>query len=146
MSMSIDALIAAEVERQIDQRLDERIAPLNALLSQIWSTMQANGATAAAPDADDGIPDPPVPDPAIPQTAIPDMPVDIPPIPGFGPAPDPGVQPGAGPDAAPADEAAIRARLEQAARVRQGEQDAAIARRTALIEARIAQRLAAHQP
>lgn len=140
--MNIKAMIDERVKAQVDHQLEEKIAPLSALLNQIWARVQADG---AAGEDIPPIPDPSIPDPSIPQTPIPDSsipqtPIDIPPIPGFGP----GAKVSEG-EAQAADEAAVRKRLEQAAATRQQEQSAAIARRTAMIQARIAQKLNAFQ-
>ena len=136
--MSLQDQIAREVSRQI--------APLNEVLNQIWAQMQAQTDVDIPPIPDPpipdpSIPDPSIPDPAIPQTPIPDTPIDLPPIPGLG------AQPGQGGPSrqTPQNEAEIRQKLEQATQTRQQEQSAAIARRTAMIQARIAQKLNAFQ-
>ncbi|WP_440958919.1 hypothetical protein ACFELO_02070 [Oceanicaulis sp. LC35] len=127
--MSLQDQIAREVARQV--------APLNEVLNQIWAQMQADPGVHIPPIPDPSIPDPSIPDPSIPQTPIPDTPIDLPPIPGLG------AQPGQGGarQATPQNEAEIRQKLEQATQSRQQEQSAAIARRTAMIQARIAQKL-----
>lgn len=132
--MTLEDKIAREVSRQI--------APLTEVLNQIWAKMQASGAEGGElpPIPDPAIPDPPIPDPAIPRTPIPDTPIDIPPIPGFGP----GARLSEA-EVRATDEAAIRQRLQQAANTRQQEQSAVIARRTAMIQARIAKKLNAFQ-
>lgn len=127
--MTLEDKIAREVSRQI--------APLTEVLNQIWAKMQASGAEGGELPP---IPDPPIPDPAIPRTPIPDTPIDIPPIPGFGP----GARLSEA-EVRATDEAAIRQRLQQAANTRQQEQSAVIARRTAMIQARIAKKLNAFQ-
>ena len=136
--MSLQDQIAREVSRQI--------APLNEVLNQIWAQMQAQTDVDVPPIPDPpipdpSIPDPSIPDPAIPHTPIPDTPIDLPPIPGLGAQPG---QAGAK-QATPQNEAEIRQKLEQATQTRQQEQSAAIARRTAMIQARIAQKLNAFQ-
>lgn len=131
--MTLEDKIAREVSRQI--------APLNEVLNQIWAQMKAQTDVDIPPIPDPPIPDPSIPDPSIPETAIPNTPIDLPPIPGLG------AQTGQGgpgrPDART--EAEIRQQLEQATQTRQQEQSAAIARRTAMIQARIAQKLNAFQ-
>lgn len=131
--MTLEDKIAREVSRQI--------APLNEVLNQIWAQMKAQTDVDIPPIPDPPIPDPSIPDPSIPETAIPNTPIDLPPIPGLG------AQTGQGglgrPDART--EAEIRQKLEQATQTRQQEQSAAIARRTAMIQARIAQKLNAFQ-
>ncbi|EAP89985.1 hypothetical protein OA2633_07224 [Oceanicaulis sp. HTCC2633] len=131
--MTLEDRIAREVARQI--------APLNEVLNQIWAQMQAEADVPSPPIPDPPIPDPSIPDPSIPQTPIPDTPIDLPPIPGLGAQSGPG---GARPSTSQ-NEAEIRQQLERATQARQQEQSAAIARRTAMIQARIARKLNAFQ-
>ena len=131
--MTLEDRIAREVARQI--------APLNEVLNQIWAQMQAEADVPSPPIPDPPIPDPSIPDPSIPQTPIPDTPINLPPIPGLGAQSGPG---GARPPT-PQNEAEIRQQLERATQARQQEQSAAIARRTAMIQARIARKLNAFQ-
>jgi hypothetical protein len=125
MKDQVRAIVMAEIE------------PLSALLNKIWADIQTMKADSGEVIPDPPIPDPSVPDPSIPETSIPQTPIDVPPIPGLGPAATMTEA-----QAQASDEAAMRQRLEQAAKVRQKEQAASIARRTSLIEARIAQKLA----
>ncbi len=132
-------------KQQVRAIVMAEIEPLSAILNQIWADIQAMkaGEGEVIPDPpvpDPPIPDPSIPDPPIPQTRIPQTPIDIPPIPGFGPGARVSEE-----EVRDTDEAAIRKRLEQAAQTRQQEQSAAIARRTAMIQARIAKKINAFQ-
>lgn len=124
-------------KQQVRAIVMAEIEPLSAVLNQIWADIQAMKADNGEVIPDPPIPDPSIPDPPIPETSIPQTPIDIPPIPGFGPGAKMTEA-----EAQASDEAAMRQRLEQAAIARQQEQSASIARRTSLIQARIAQKLA----
>ncbi|WP_375548270.1 hypothetical protein ABWI01_11355 [Oceanicaulis alexandrii] len=128
MKEQVRAIVMAEIE------------PLSAVLNQIWADIQAMKADTGEVIPDPPIPDPSIPDPPIPETRVPQTPIDIPPIPGFGPGAKMTEA-----EAKASDEAAMRERLEQAGLARQAEQASSIARRTSLIEARIAQKLAGIQ-
>ena len=133
-------------KQQVRAIVMAEIEPLSAILNQIWADIQAmkaeSGEVHIPPIPDPPIPDPSIPgasipEPPIPQTPIPDTPIDLPPIPGLGAQPGQG-----GPrQQTPRNEAEIRQQLETATQARQQEQSAAIARRTAMIQARIAQKL-----
>lgn len=138
--MNIEAMIDDRVKVQVERQLEEKLAPLNALLNQIWEQMQAGG---GIPIADPSIPDPAIPDPSIPDPAIPDTPIPLPPIPGLGGG---AAQTAHTSQSKPqSEDDAMRQQLERSAIQRQGQQAAAISRRIALIEARIAQKLASQQ-
>lgn len=141
--MNIQAMIDERVKAQVDRQLEEKIAPLSALLNQIWADIQANGSAGEQipPIPDPSIPDPSIPEFSVPETPIPDTPIDLPPIPGLGAQPGQGGQR----QPTPRNEAEIRQKLEQATQARQQEQTAAIARRTAMIQARIAKKINAFQ-
>ena len=123
--MTIEALIDDRVKIEVERQLEDKLGPLNAVLNQIWTQMQAGG----------GIP---IPDPSIPDPAIPD-----PSIPGLGGGAGQTAQTGQSKPRSEDD--AMRQQLERSAIQRQGQQAAAISRRIALIEARIAQKLASQQ-
>jgi len=128
------------MKQQVREIVMVELEPLNRLLNQIWEQMQAGG---GIPIPDPAIPDPAIPDPSIPDPAIPDTPIPLPPIPGLGGGPAQTAQTRQGQP--PSDEDAMRQQLERSAIQRQGQQAAAISRRIALIEARIAQKLASQQ-
>lgn len=138
--MTIEALIDDRVKIEVERQLEDKLGPLNAVLNQIWTQMQAGGGT---PIPDPSIPDPAIPDPSIPDPAIPDTPIPLPPIPGLGGGAGQTAQTGQSKPRSEDD--AMRQQLERSAIQRQGQQAAAISRRIALIEARIAQKLASQQ-
>ena len=133
--MTIEALIDDRVKIEVERQLEDKLGPLNAVLNQIWTQMQAGGGIP--------IPDPSIPDPAIPDPSIPETPIPLPPIPGLGGGAGQTAQTGQSKPRSEDD--AMRQQLERSAIQRQGQQAAAISRRIALIEARIAQKLASQQ-
>ena len=123
------------MKQQVREIVMVALEPLNRLLNQIWEQMQAGGGIP--------IPDPAIPDPAIPDPSIPDTPIPLPPIPGLGGG---AAQTAHTSQSKPrSEDDAMRQQLERSAIQRQGQQAAAISRRIALIEARIAQKLASQQ-
>jgi len=136
-------------KQQVRAIVMAEIEPLSAILNQIWADIQAMKAEGEVhippipdpPIPDPSIPDPSIPEPPIPQTPIPNTPIDLPPIPGLGAQPGQGGQR----QPTPRNEAEIRQQLETATQARQQEQTAAIARRTAMIQARIAKKINAFQ-